>query len=269
MKLEKIKAYNQILLAIFGSLIVIYVLVGGLFLLTELYHQIFPNRDIGEEGIVVNTSEPGDSMVSIKVQETTFLDPIQLDSGGPLFILPVSQVNLDVPENVINYEREALLNPVRSNKFTYRNYYGYFNNFCLYDDNTKKFKIIFDFKASLIQWSYLKINKEQLLLFKGSSTDNNNDDVLNHEDFQSLYIFHLSDSTLSKIELPQSTVVNVEPLPETNIISIRVGIDKNDNNKFDELREPYILYQYDIESKKTSKFIPDDIGSRLQKIIEK
>ena len=58
-------------------------------------------------------------------------------------------------------------------------------------------------------------------------------------------------------------------MPETDLISIRVGLDKNKDGKFDELREPYKLYKYSISSLKYSEFVPNRFNEALQKLIEK
>lgn len=114
----------------------------------------------------------------------------------------------------------------------------------------------------------MKFENRRLLIFQGTSIDSNEDGFLNHKDFQQLYIYHLSDSTLTKLEIPDATVVKFDLMAETNLISIRVGIDKNKDREFDELREPYKLFRYNVGSKEYSEFIPNDLNETLQKLIE-
>ena len=195
------------------------------------------------------------------------MDPVQLDSGLAEFIIPVSQINLEVPENVRGTET-ALLDSYESSSVIYMNYYGFFNNFLLYNNEVSTYGVIFDFKVSLNHWAYLKFENRRLLIFQGTSIDSNEDGFLNHKDFQQLYIYHLSDSTLTKLEIPDATVVKFDLMAETNLISIRVGIDKNKDREFDELREPYKLFRYNVGSKEYSEFIPNDLNETLQKLIE-
>ena len=266
---EKIKKYNQVLLALFGTLTFIFALIGGLFLLTQLYRDIFPDPQVGEEGVrIIESSDFDlDATQSKKFQEVTYLDPVQLDSGLAELIIPVSQVNLEVPENVRGTET-ALLDSYESSNFIYMNYYGFFNNFLLYNNEVSTYDVIFDFKASLNHWAYLKFKNRRLLIFQGTSIDSNEDGFLNHKDFQQLYIYHLSDSTLIKLEIPNATVVKFDPMAETNLISVRIGIDKNEDKEFDELRESYRLFRYNVDSREYSEFVPESLNKTIQKLIE-
>ena len=145
--MERIRKYNQVLLAVFGTLVTVFVLVGGLMLLLEFYQDIFPNTQLGEEGVMVVEDESPDSVLK-RFQEVTYLDPVHLDSGLTEFVIPVSQINLEVSENVRGPEAQlGLLDTFESSEFVYLDYYGYFNNFLLYNNKIQTYRVIFDFKV--------------------------------------------------------------------------------------------------------------------------
>ena len=169
--MEKLTKYNQKLLAIIGTTIVggavlaIVIGIGGL---------IISAIDFGggtDNGIQIrnNRANQTDSTVIIRTQAITFNDPIQLDTAQAKFIIPVGHVNLETEERIKIESGSGI--KYSNTEYRYDSYYGLFNNFIFYDYKSDFKAKIFNNKIAITHWSYLRIDSNELLLFKGTKND--------------------------------------------------------------------------------------------------
>jgi hypothetical protein len=108
-----------------------------------------------------------------------------------------------------------------------------------------------------------------LLLFAGAGSDSNKDNVLDSEDYQNIYAYFLKDKKLVEYKLPQKTVLGYGPMENTNLISIRIGIDKNKDFKFDRKTEPEEVVALNVETRKIEHLVSPILKAEIQSLIDK
>ena len=265
--MDKLTRYNQKLLAIIGTSIiisaVILIIVGlGLFLIS-----IFSSSKDQDSGIQVkdNSNVLSDS-VFLRTQAVTFDTEYQLDTAKALYLIPIGQVNLENEERII-LEKGREFN-YSSSDFDYAYHYGLFNNFILFDVAAGKRTKLFDEKVAITRWSYEKIDSTELLLFKGTKNDTNDDKILDENDFQSIFIYFINSKELMEHSIKGKTVLDFEPLQKTQLVSIKVGIDKNADFEFDRNREPQEILTLNVETKKFEYLIPEEVKKEIQQSID-
>ena len=266
--MEKLTKYNQKLLAIIGTTI-----VGGaaLVLIIGVGGLIISAIDFGggaDNGIQIRNNPTGqtDSTEIIRTQAITFNSPIQLDTAQAKFIIPVGHVNLESEERIKIESGGGI--KYSSSEYRYDSYYGLYNNFIFYDYQSDFKAKIFNTKIAITHWSYLRIDSNELLLFKGTKNDINSDNQLDHSDYQSLFIYYISDKKLVEYDFKNSTVLEFEPMPKTNLISIKVGIDKDIDLEYESRSEPQEIMALDVRTRKINELISEKMKEEIQNKID-
>ena len=257
--MDKLAKYNQKLLAIIGTTIIalaLILLISGIIAVIGLFANFGGDDD--PFGIQVNevTAEVEDVVAEPK-QVISFLEPMRLDTIPKLFIIPVGQVNM-------KQERRKMGSGFPRKGYSYDSYYGLYNNFILFDYQTKQRTKIFEEKIALSSWTNINVYNTHLLLFKGADQDFNNDGVINSSDSQSLYAYYLSDRKLIKYSFEGETVLSYELMSKTNLIAIRLGVDKNKDNNFDSSTEPQEVLILNVENRSIENLIPSNMVNDIQ-----
>jgi len=266
--MDKLKRYNQKLLAIIGTTIVI---IAGILLIVGLIALIIDISDLGhnnDTGIQVrnNPTQNNNDSTIIRTQQITFQDPIKLDTIGSDFLIPVGQVNLENVEKIRIKSGSGF--ELSSSDYRYNSYYGIYNNFILYEYNLNRKTKIFNQKVAVTNWANIKAKDIKLLLFKGTGEDSNKDGLINTDDYQNLYVYYLSDKKLVEYSFKGKTVVSFDPMNKTDLISIRVGIDKNKDNEFDRHSEPQEILILNVRLRKLENLIPPEMINEIQQNID-
>ena len=264
--MDKLMKYNQKLLAIIGTTIIaiaIITLIIGIVAAIGFFADF--GGDYDDEGIQVREiAIEEEDTAFIRTQVITFHDPIQLDTAKAVFIIPVGQVNLEQNEKIGLVGSGSF-----SSSYRFDSYYGLYNNFILFEHESKQRTKIFDGKVALTNWANIKVGDNELLLFKGVSEDFNKDGLINLADFQSLYAFYISDKKLIKYSFEGKTVLSFELMNKTNLIAIRLGIDQNGNYSFDSSTEPQEILILNLDNRTVGNLIPPNMTNEIQQIMDK
>jgi len=189
---EKIRDYNQFLLALAGTVLVLFIVIGGAFILYEEISYSF--QDDYNTGILSNEETSRLQKDSLRKQIISFNEINIIDSAKQLYLLPVTQADL------LDYEHSSeLLGLVNTyNRGKFRNVYGFDNNLVICDLLNEKSKIIFDTRVSISNYLVHKSNQKKYLIIKASRIDTNHDKYLNSNDLQELFIYDIELQELSK-----------------------------------------------------------------------
>ena len=262
----KIEKYNQKILAIIGTLIIVAVAVIIIIGLSVIIYDSIDSAPGLDTRLRTEIPIDEDTTVIIRDQNITFEQPIQVDTSRAIFIIPVDQINLDNPERISRSEK-GLLN-FSSKGYFYESHYGLYNNFVLINKEKNITEKIFGKKMAISEWTYVKINETSVLLFLAADFDSNNDKVLDSYDFKKLFAYYLEDGKLEKYEFENQTVLRLEPLDKTEMVSIMTGVDKNSDKEFDYSSEPTNIYYLNINNRKSGELVPEIIKQQLQEIID-
>lgn len=273
MKIEKIKNYNQKILAILGTLAIILVIVsilgiGGI-AISELVR--FNNYDDTETGILSDEKIEELQKENKREQVISYENPKLIDTLNSVYIIPVSHKNLNEAENInglLNI-RKTSSSSYESNDSRYsRQYYGAYNNLIIYNQQNDLTNKLFNKRVNFNNIDTEYFSDEILLLFKVAEKDTYKDGVINLSDFKSLYIYSLKEKKLKKIENAEMDVVSYKFLNESKDLIISFGIDKNDDGKYEDLNEPTIIKKYNYKTEELTDIIGEKTNSELQKMLE-
>lgn len=263
--------YNQKMLAVLGTLLcagLVFLLLSGVYLAISSinFRRDKPRID---PGIVVNQNQVVDTTKFEFSQEISVLEPYQLDTSKPVFIVPIGQIDQKSSRTTYDKAGIAFETSYSSKDYKYSSFSGLYNNFVLVDYD-RGIKIpVFNTKVAIEEWAYIKVDSSELVLFKGTDTDLNNDGRLNDHDFQHLFVFDVSTLENREFRFENQTVLDFEPLSLTSKIYVRTGKDLNGDHKYSSYKEPKDLYFYDVTTGESETLIPDSIKQNIQEILNK
>lgn len=260
----RIEKYNQKLLAIIGTLILIS-LVISIFMIIELAISDFFRQKNYEEGILSNEKVEKLQKKNKRKQVISYESPQLIDTLNTIYIVPVSYANLEKIEDI---ETLNLLSSKNDDSRYARNYYGRFNNVIIYRPTTNKVKKIFNDRINFNEINIEYFPNDIFLIFKVADADTNNDGVINLQDYKSIYIYSLSEKKLDKISVENADAHSYKFINNSKNLIIRFGIDKNKNGSFEASNEPIIIRQYNYQTKKLIDFIGKNINDIMQKTLE-
>lgn len=263
MNYEKIRNYNQFLLAMAGTAMLLFIVIGGIFI---VYEEIIPSFQDDYNIGILSTEETNQlNKDSLRKQIISFNEMNTIDSTQQLYLIPVSQADL------LEYERSnnllGLVNIYDEREF--RNTNGIHNNLVICDLINEESKIIFETRVSISNYFIHKLKGKKYLIIRASGTDTNKDKYLNYDDLQELYVYDIQLAKLSKIESKENfTTIKVYHPEKSNELIGKFGLDKDKNGEFNSGREPSIFYKIDVNKHKLINLIEDDQIERLQKQLE-
>jgi len=274
MNIEKIKNYNQKLLAVLGSIAVLFGIIGLLmmvfFFIQDLTRSSRYNNP--DEGILSEEKIEELQKENKRKQLISFETPRLVDSLNLVYVIPVSHKTLESEESIIEHEDKVMgLLDTRSYKFNKRasrHYYGDFNNLLIYDYKNQTTDKLFANRVNFenIQSEYF--SDDIFVLFKASSGDTNKDGVINQDDLKTLFLYTLKDKRLTEIALEDADISDIKFVENSKNLIINFGLDYNKDGKFNSYLEPSVIKKYDFENKKLVDIVSQDINNELQKMLE-
>ena len=271
MKIEKIKNYNQKVLAILGTLAIVLVIVitigiGGIAIseFTRLY-----NYEKVEEGILSDEKIEKLQKENKRKQVISYQSPKLIDTLNSVYIIPVSHKNLDEAEETEPLNLIKTSDNYKSSDIRYSSQlYGAYNNLIIYNQKNDTTYKLFDKRVNFNQINTEYFPDDILLLFKVAEKDTHKDGVINLLDYKSLYIYSINEKRLRKIGNEEMSLVSYQFLNDSKDLIIRFGIDKNKDGKYEEYNEPAILRKYDYQTAKLIDIIGKKTNRELQKTLE-
>jgi len=267
--MDKLTRYNQKLLATIGTTAIVAISLAIIVGLGGFIFSLIDSSDFDDNGLRIQNPQlvDNDSIELVRTQEVTFNSPYQLDTAQAKYIIPVGQVNLKSEER-IRFEKGGSILNLGSYDYSYESHYGLFNNF-IYFDHSKGFtKKLFNEKVAVTHWAFLKKDTIEVLLFKGTTTDDNLDNKLDGADFQSLFAYYVSSDELKRYSFENETVLGFEPMNKTELIAIRLGVDTDKNSDFESSNEPQLITTLNVATRGIQEIISTEVQTEIQNIID-
>ncbi len=203
MNIDRIKNYNQKLLAILGTVVILIAIVGLISIIVFAVDEIgrsFRNNN-QDDGILSDERIEELQKENKRQQLISYETPQLVDTLNLVYIIPVSHKTLNSAE-YIDEEVLGLLDvhgSYKSDKRYSRQYYGDFNNLLVYDYKKDSINKLFNDRINFgnIQTEYFK--DDILVLFSASTKDTYRDGVINQEDYKTLFIYSLNAKYMTKI----------------------------------------------------------------------
>lgn len=266
----KIEKYNQRILAILGTIGVIFLIVAliAFITITIMEHRRYDNDDV-ETGILSDEKIEKLQKENKREQVISFRQPRLIDTINSTYIIPVSHKTLDEQEGI-----GGLLNATSSSSYEPSDsrysseIYGTYNNLIIYKPKDGTSEKLFDNRINFDRIQAEYFSDDIFLLINVAQKDTYKDGVINLKDFKSLYIYSLQNKKLESVGIDGMDVFDYEFLNKTKDLVIRFGIDKNDDGTYDEYNEPTIIKKYNLETGILTDIVDEKIRSELQKTLE-
>ncbi|MBA9077948.1 hypothetical protein [Rufibacter quisquiliarum] len=268
--MEKIKAYNQKLLAILGTLAVLgffLVFLAGCYLVVA---DIIRNRQYGRYQAESPSIQLQDSSstagAAIKArQHITMQAPTLLDTAAQIYLIPVSLASIDKKQDGNDFEilDYGLSSSGRGHK--YFRFNGAYCNIILYHPLTGTSRVIFDKTVHLTHFRNFKISGKQYLLMKGSSRDTDQDGQLNSSDLQSFYLYAVANQTLREVSFPGLGLEDFTLLFNSHKIILPFGVDQYRNGSL--RNEPSLHKEFSITTGQTKNLVNQRQMEQIQKLV--
>jgi hypothetical protein len=273
MQIEKIKNYNQKMLALFSTIIVVMAAIGLVSLIIFIISDVINVRP--DTNTLLSDKKVDDlKHDSLRKQIISYSTPELIDTASLVYIIPVNVKTLDKAEK-IDEQTLGLLNSSKeigsgSSEYSSENYYyGAFNNLILYDLLNNQTRVVCPDRIIGTDLQYKYFKDDIILAFSGSGVDTDKDNQITLTDFKDMYMYSLKDKQLKKISQPNSTVESYKYIPGNKAVLITFGLDRDKDNKFDVDTEPSFIMKYDFVSGELSGIINKTAQDRLQDIIDK
>lgn len=266
-RIEKIKNYNQIILAIAGTIGVLFIFFAAFFVLVDMSSSFFDNASNNNNGVLATEKTNQLQKENLRKQIISFNKIQVIDSANQIFLIPVTQADLADAEK--GNEVLGLMN-TKSIGRSYDKFYGnIYNNLILYYKFTKESSIIFDKRISIEEFIIHESGQNKYVVIPASQIDSNKDGYLNEDDLQELFIYDIQKKSLHKIEAKENyTTLNVSQPNQSNDLVAHFGIDRNQDGVFESSTEPMIFYHINLEIMKIEEFIKPEQIEQLQSLLE-
>ncbi|MGY6648326.1 hypothetical protein [Wenyingzhuangia sp. IMCC45574] len=272
--MNKLQKYNQRLLAILGTLVVlgltILIISGTYFIISDIF-TTRNNREITDNSLTINTIQR-DSVQSKKIinQKITLEKPKLIDTLKTIYLIPVSQVNIENKKNG-NYNEPKLISGGRYKTYKSRNYYyrysGEYNNLIVYNEQKNTKINVFNQKIFVSEFTNRMINSRHYIFLTGTSKDSNNDNKLNDIDLKSLFVYDIDKETLKEFGYNDLSFESYYIQNESSKVILRYSVDDNMNGEINHLQEPVIMKELNLETFRIDSFIEKNQIEKLNKLI--
>ncbi len=270
MKIEKVKNYNQKLLAVLGSIAALFLIVALIAFISVVIqeHRVYDYEE--DTGILSDEKIKELQKENKREQVISYETPKLIDTLNSIYVIPVSHKTLNEKEDIsglLNYYSSDASFEKPDTRYSSA-FYGAFNNIILYNSNNGANNKLFNERVNFNDIRTEYFEKEILLLIKASEKDTYKDGVINLKDFKSLYLYSFSLNKIQKIKIEGMDVYNYKFINNSKDLVIEFGVDKNKDGQYEEYNEPTLIKRFEFESGKLTDIIDGEIHSDLQKTLE-
>lgn len=262
--MEKLKKYNQWLLAILGTqavaALVFVLLFSGYLLVEEIFFS--PSRVQNDSpSITVTDSTTTPDKPNVR-QAITFHAPTLLDTGRAIYLIPVSLAGTN--EDADEYAITDKLGRSSRHRKSFQ-YQGAYSNIIVYHQKANTKIPVFSTRINILDFSNDTWNEQPYLFIRGTKHDTNKDHQLNADDLQSFFLYDIEKNVLKEIRFPNVGLIDYEVLYGTDQLVLRFGQDRDSNGTID--NEPILLKRYRIGENGAEDLIDAATLQRLEGLV--
>ncbi len=271
MDIEKIKNYNQKVLAIFGSLAILLICIIILWAATDFISEL-SNKSRSDETEIVATEKAKENFEkNIRTHQISFENLILVDTINVVYLIPVSQTALKLEEYIDRKNKTSsgiigLLDG--SGRYSdFYNEHNSFNNALIYESHDTTIHKLFSKRVSINKISLEKISGESYVIFAATDQDSNKDGIMDSRDAKTLYIYSVTNKKIEEIKSENTDFIQYELIRDNKQLIIKYGLDKDKNGTYT-WDEPVIMKAYSIQDNEVSNLIAPELINDLQNTLD-
>jgi len=278
MKIEKIKNFNQVILAIAGIMGLLLLLVFIVAAVSDLFRtwnfgsdrsSTITNSLIAEDKIETLNRE------NLRLQIISYESPKLIDTLNAVYIIPVSVSTLDKPETVVEAGfDEGLLglldtfDPMEKKGYYRENYFeGLFANLIIYQPVENKTILLFNERIMLSGLRTYDFKDDILLVFFTAEKDSNKDGLINFNDDKNLCIYSLKTGKMHRIAEGTNSITDYQFVENSKDLLVEFSLSQYNDVKFKSYK-PRKIMRYEFKTEKLSEVVPIQIQQQMQNLVE-
>ncbi len=274
MNIEKIKNYNQKMLAVFFTLGVIFLLGCIIAIVIDLLpsrnYRTKPQGLIAEDNVNLLNEE------NLRKQVISYEMPWLIDTLKSTYIIPVSIKTLKKPEEVaINEELLGLMDAssslIRMKKkgyYSHKQFNGEYANLIVYNPIEDRVLSLFNERIIIGNVEAYYFLDDILLIFYTALKDTNTDGVIDLSDLRNLNVYSLNAGDIRVIGNEENQVTGYSFIENSKSLLVEFELSQYKENQFEYAGAPKKIMKYDYNVQKLTDIIPDDIQKEMQKLVE-
>ena len=277
MKIEKIKNFNQVILAIAGILGLVLLLVFVVATISDLFqiwnigsgrNTTITNSLISEEKVETLNQE------NLRMQIISYESPKLIDTLNAVYIIPVSVSTLDKPETIVEAADDELMpllnvyGSTRKKGYYQENYFeGLFANIIVYQPIANKIDLLFNERIVLSGICTYNFKDDILLVFYTFEKDSNKDGLINFKDDTNLCIYSLKSGKIHRIAEGTNSITDYQFVENSKDLLVEFSLSQYNDVKFKSYK-PRKIMKYEFENEKLSEVVPAKIQQQMQNLVE-
>ena len=274
MDIEKIKNYNQKVLAVLCTLGVVFLLICTIIVLIEAWPH--GGYEVSPQGLIADEETEALNQENLRRQIVSYETPWLIDTLQSIYIVPVSIKTLKRPEEATTTGDGVLnLMDISSSRFkkgggyyNHKRFEGKYANLIVYDGVNGNTKSLFDERVIIgnVQTYYFK--DDILLVFYVATKDTDKNGVIDLNDLRSLNLYSFQNGTMRRISEGNNQVADYRFMENTKDLLIELQLGQYQDNQFTYSSSPQKIMKYDYNSQQLTNIIPDKIQDEMQKLVE-
>ncbi|MDR2039350.1 MAG: hypothetical protein LBQ60_15610 [Bacteroidales bacterium] len=277
MKIEKIKDFNQVILAIAGILGLILLLVFIIMLVPDLFGTW--NVGSGRNTTISNSLIADEKMEklnqeNLRLQIISYESPELIDTLNSVYIIPVSVSTLNKPETVVEAADDGIMglmdsySSARKKGYYRENYFdGLYANLIIYQPVEDKTILLFNERIMLSKLRTYHFKDDILLVFFTAEKDSNKDGLVNFNDDTNLCIYSLKSGKMHRIAEGTNSIRDYQFIENSKDLLVEFSLSQYNDVKFKSYK-PGKIMRYEFETEKLSEVVPARIQQQMQNLVE-
>jgi hypothetical protein len=277
MNIEKIKNYNQVMLAVITSIGVLFGIIGLIVFLFYILSDVF--RIFDQKTNYQDTSLPVEEYVYPQTEGGSdklvfsFEFPELIDTPNQLHVIPVglrssNELSDEYPNKLTDTESDSYGGYSRGYK-NYNYYNKTFANMLVYDAKSGHSEPIFKQRVILRKFGNRNYSDDVLIYLEAVTNDSNKDGRLSFEDESSLFVYSTRTKSLRHLHYENKSLLYFEFIPNTKDIIARFGANLYKRASNPQQSVPGILCKYSFEQDKMVEITDAKLDKALKGIQEK
>lgn len=273
MKIEKIKNYNQRLLAIIGTLgcllLVLLILMAVI--------EIWPWRSYGTpnvpQGLIAGETAEALNQENLRKQIISYESPWLIDTLNATYIVPVSIKTLNKPEESAEDSEQNLLQSMRSlskdkGYYQKRSFSGKYANLIVYNPGTGEATSLFSERVIIGNVNSYYFKDDILLTCYTACTDTDKNGVIDLEDLRNLCIYSMKTGVMRRVSDGNNQTEAFQFVENSKDLLITYTLSQYRSEEFKNRQSPRKIMRYNYEEERLEEIIPQAIQEQMQKLVE-
>ena len=275
MNIDKIKNYNQKLLAMLGTVILLIAILGlvafAIAVVADLKNSYWDDNRSG--GLLADDKVQELQKQNKRKQLISYSSPKLVDTLKSIYVIPVLHKTLEKAEEIDSRIEDLLDTDRRAHMKVSKEYggsygVGPFNNILVYNEANAQIEKLFEQRVHFRRYRIEYFEDDIFLVIKAAEKDTYKDGLVDMDDLTSMYLYSFKEKRLVKIGLESGTISDYDFVNNSKDMLIRFGMDYNKDGKFEEYREPASIRKYVFETDTLIKVINENLSRDLQRSLE-